>query len=759
MKTILVGLAGNPNAGKTTLFNAMTGAKQHVGNWPGKTVEKKEGLFEYKGQEIRIVDLPGTYSLSAFSPEEVIARDFIIHEKPDVVVTVVDAANLERNLYLAVQVLETEAPVILVLNMMDMAAAKHIEIQPEVLRQTLNVPVVQAIARKEEGLTELLDTIIAKSGQLNIETLPVETPRTGDLPRPNSPENAQTGFKIDYGAMLEAEIGRLVDFIGTHPHIQEKYPPRWVALKLLEEDRDLQIKLLGLQGGSEVIQQSKKNIDNLKTRYGDDLDVASAGRRYEWINQLVRAAVQQPASAAVSISDRLDSVLTHRYLGIPIFLVVMWVVFKLTAEVSAPYLDWIDGVITGPLTHWVIAILGLLGLNDTWVESLFVDGIIAGVGGVLVFVPVLTFLYLSLAILEDTGYMSRGAYVMDRVMNAIGLHGKSFLPMLVGFGCTVPAFYATRTLENEKDRILTGLLVPFMSCGARLPVYILFGTIFFPANPGTAVFGMYLLGILVALSVGIILRKTIFKSKELSGLIIELPPYRLPNMKSVGIYVQKRVGTFLKNATTIILGTSILIWILMATPMVAGQNFARVELEDSLFAAINRVTAPLLQPLGFGNWQSSGALLTGFVAKEVVVSTLSQVYDVEPVDELEASTTFSEDLTTIFVGFGRASIDTVKSLPLIVGIDLFAMEAEAEPTALMNAIRTGFEASSAGHTTLAALAFMVFVLLYTPCMVAIAAERQELGMQWAWVSIFGQLALAWAMALIVFQGGVALGLG
>ena len=566
-------------------------------------------------------------------------------------------------------------------------------------------------------------------------------------------------FKINYGTELEIEIGSLINEIGNHPQIQDKYPARWVAIKLLEEDRDIQIKLLALQGGSDLIEKSKQCVARLREIHGEDLDVQIADRRYQWINQLVHNAVSRPATASVSFSDRLDSILTHRYLGIPIFLVVMWAVFKLTAEVSAPYLDWVDGLIGGSITKWVAAIIAALGLGDTWVSSLFVDGIIAGVGGVLVFVPVLGFLYLALAILEDTGYMSRGAFVMDRVMSAIGLHGKSFLPMLVGFGCTVPAFYATRTLENEKDRILTGLLVPFMSCGARLPVYILFGAIFFSNNAGTAVFSMYLLGILTALVFGVILRNTVFKGKEQSALIIELPPYRWPNMQSVGIYVQKRVGTFLKNATTIILGTSILIWILMATPIVQGEPFAEVDLENSLFAGINRVTAPLLKPLGFGNWQASSALLTGFVAKEVVVSTMSQVYDVEEAEAAAEPTTFGADLREIVTSFVSATGDTLKSLPLIVGINLFDEDAEEEPSALMGAIRSGFETSSGGHAALAALAFMVFVLIYTPCMVAVAAERQELGMKWTWVSILGQLVLAWMMAFVVFQGGLLLGLG
>ncbi len=567
-------------------------------------------------------------------------------------------------------------------------------------------------------------------------------------------------FQIDYGDELESEIEHLVQEIARQPEIQEKYPCRWVAIKLLEVDRDIQIKLLALKGGSEIIEKSRQSIARLKKSNEYDLDVQIADRRYQWINKVVRDAVHRPATASASLSDRIDSILTHRFIGIPIFFFVMWTVFKLTAEVSAPYLDWIDGVISGPITNWFIAIFNAVGLGDTWVSSLFVDGIIAGVGGVLVFVPVLTFLYLALAVLEDTGYMSRGAYVMDRVMGTIGLHGKSFLPMLVGFGCTVPAFYATRTLENEKDRILTGLLVPFMSCGARLPVYALFAAVFFPGSAGTVVFSMYLLGILTALFIGFILRRTVFKGKEQSALIIELPAYRLPNFKSVWIYIQKRVGTFLKNATTIIMITSILIWLLMAIPVVKDASFTEVDTEYSLFAAVNRVTAPLFKPLGFGNWQASSALLTGFVAKEVVVSTMAQVYAVEEVAaEQTQATTFSEDLSEIATSFIHATGDIFRSLPLIVGVNLFEDDDQAESTTLMKSVQLGFDRSSHGHGALAAVAFMVFVLIYTPCMVAVAAERQELGTNWMWVSIIGQFVLAWLMAFVVFQGGLLLGIG
>ncbi len=570
------------------------------------------------------------------------------------------------------------------------------------------------------------------------------------------PENTllvTSNFKIDYGAELEAQITLLQNEIIRRPKIAEFFPNRWLAIKLLEEDRDIQIKLLALREGSSLIQAAQKNIDHLKTIQGEDLDVQIADRRYRWINQLVHTSVIRPEIEKRSLTDRLDSIATHRHFGIPIFFIIMWAVFKLTADVSAPYLDWIGSVISGPITKWVVAIINTIGLGDTWISSLFVDGIIAGVGGVLVFIPVLTFLYLALAILEDTGYMARGAFVMDRVMSKIGLHGKSFLPMLVGFGCTVPAFYATRTLENEKDRILTGLLVPFMSCSARLPVYILFGAVFFPEYAGTAVFSMYLLGILTAVGLGILLRKTAFKGKEQSALIIELPPYRLPNLKTTWYYIKERTGIFLKNAWTIIMAISILLWLLLAIPVNGDGSFAQTDVENSAFATINKAIAPIFQPLGFGSWQASGALASGLVAKEVVVSTMAQIYATETIEEPVKSTTFLEDVGGIITSFVSATVDTIKSLPLIVGINLFEEDAETEPSALMNAIYTSFKASSGGYPLLAGLAFMVFVLIYTPCMVAISAERQELGVKWMWVSVFGQLTLAWLMAFVVFQVG------
>jgi ferrous iron transport protein B len=366
---------------------------------------------------------------------------------------------------------------------------------------------------------------------------------------------SENNFTIFYGREAEEEIQRLQMQIEKIPSVRSMFPFRWLAIELLEKDREVREKLQVLEGGKKLLDEADKSITRLEELYGDDADVIIADHRYGWIHGLVREAVKQKASDRLTTTDKIDKIVTNRWLGIPIFLAAMWVVFKLTIDVSAPYLDWVDGVITGPITNWVTALLGAVNLGGTWVESLLIDGVIAGVGGVLVFVPVLMFLYLALAILEDSGYMARAAFVMDRLMHTIGLHGKSFLPMLVGFGCTVPALYATRTLENEKDRILTGLLVPFMSCAARLPVYVLFAAIFFPSHAGAVVFAMYMTGIITAIILGILLKKSVFKSKEQSTFVMELPPYRVPTLRSIWIHMWERTGSFIRKAWTVILAT------------------------------------------------------------------------------------------------------------------------------------------------------------------------------------------------------------
>jgi ferrous iron transport protein B len=565
-------------------------------------------------------------------------------------------------------------------------------------------------------------------------------------------------FRLDYGDVLETEIGHLQHVIESK-QLTVGISSRWLALKLLEGDANIQELVMEKEGGAALLEQVRQGAARLAQGLGDDVDIVIADRRYSWIHALVGQAVVRPTRSAPLFSDRLDRVVTSKLFGIPIFLFAMWATLKITSDISKPYLGWVNSVISGPITHWALALFAALRLSGSWMQSLVVDGVIAGVGGVLVFIPVLMSLYFMLGILEDSGYMARAAFVMDRLMNALGLHGKSFLPMLIGFGCSVPAFYATRTLENRKDRILTALLIPFMSCGARLPVYMLFAAVFFPRIGGSVVFAMYLLGILTAIGVGVVLKNTVFKGKQDSTFVMEMPPYRIPNLKSIWFHVREHTTGFLRKAGGIIVVVSVLLWVAMAIPVSGAGKFAETRIENSLFAKLSGAAAPLFKPLGFGSWEASGALITGFVAKEVVVSTMAQIYDVSSNDEAVQQTNFLQDLGEIGGGFVGATVNTLKALPLVVGIDLRNAQQAQSQTSLMQAIGGGFEGISGGHGALAALAFMVFVLIYTPCMVAVAAERQEFGVGVMWASIVGQTTMAWLMALTVFQGGLLLGLG
>jgi len=555
-------------------------------------------------------------------------------------------------------------------------------------------------------------------------------------------------FLVDYGREVEEEIARLQEAIEKVPAITARYPSRWLALKLLEEDSEIVSQMeASVVGGGTILAQARKSVAHLRNVYGDDAETIIADRRYGFISGLVREVVRRPVEERLTLSDKIDKIVTNRVLGIPIFLVAMWFVFKMTAEVSGSYLDWVDGVIGGPITRWVVAILNLIGLSGTWFESLTVDGIIAGVGGVLVFVPVLLFLYFFLALLEDSGYMARAAFVMDRLMHALGLHGKSFMPMLIGFGCTVPAVYATRTLENEDDRKLTGFLAPMMSCGARLPVYAIFAAAFFPDNAGQFIFGLYLLGIVLAIVSGMVLKRTLFKDKPPSPFVMELPPYRLPTLKGILIHMWERSSVFVRKAATIIMAVSVILWFLMNIPW--GVENPR----DSLFGQASAAIAPILAPAGFGNWQAAGSLVTGFVAKEVVVGTMSQIYvGGAEEEEAEEPTTFFQDLGEIVIGFWDATVDTVKAtISLIPGVDLMGEgEEEEEDTALVQALQESF-------TPLQAVAFNVFVLLYVPCMVAIAAQRQEYGNKWTLFNAVYLTALGWVVSTLIFQVGRLMG--
>ncbi len=771
-KTIRVALAGNPNCGKSTIFNALTGSRQHVGNWPGKTVEKKEGFCQVGDSKLEIVDLPGTYSLTAYSLEEIVARDYIILEQPDVVVSVIDATNLERNLYLTMQILELGVPLIIALNMADLAESRGIHIDEAQLSQAFQAPIVRTVASDGKGVGELVETILQitqhESSDLSAQPADSLKPETKTPQKkakgfsPVSHDLAYTrraDFHIDYGREIEQEIVRLQTELEKIVELRSAYPVRWLAIKLLEQDPKISERVKTLPGGKTLLELVQKSVKHLHSVFDEDPDTLIADRRYGWINGLVREVVTVEGPGRRQISERIDDIVTNRFLGIPLFLLSMWLVFKFTTDLSAPLLDWVSGVIQGPISRWLLVVLNAFNLDGTWVESLLLDGVIAGVGSLLAFVPVLMALYCALAILEDSGYMARAAFVMDRFMHVLGLHGKSFLPLIVGFGCSVPGIFATRTLENEKDRILTSLMVPFMSCGARLPVYVLIAGIFFAEKAGQMVFWMYFIGITIAILVGLTLKNTLFRSREESPFVLELPPYRIPTIKAIWFHMWEHTSSFIQKAGSLILLISLFVWLLLAIPANGSGKFTEVEMQSSAFASISNGFSYLLKPTGFGNWQNSGALISGIAAKEVIVSTFIQVYGMEMDGAEKIDQSFGEDLGEIITSFFQALVDMLKSIPKLVGIDLFADETEEDPSAVMPLVHEAFENSSGGHPDLAAFSFMVFILTYTPCMATLAALRKELGIRWMLLSAFGQLFIAWVISVLVFQGGVLLGLG
>lgn len=747
--TTTIALAGNPNVGKSTIFNILTGSRQHTGNWPGKTVEKKEGQLKIGDDEVIVVDLPGTYSLTAYSVEEIIARDFIINENPTAVVAVVDTSNLERNLYLVAQILELDVPVIVNLNMTDVASSRGLKINAAQLSKRLGgLPVVETVGNRAMGIDQLKEAITQVSAH---------PPKT--LP------------KARYEGVLGTEMAALEAKIKENEKLAN-YQPRWLASKLLEDDQEA-IELLNAQGADELVEAATAAQARIEEATDEDAETLIADRRYAFIGEITSNVLERPSESVMTTSDKIDKIVTHRVWGLPIFLLMMWIMFQVTANVSAPFLDWVDGFINETVYNWGGSLMTALGLGGTWISDMVTDGIIAGVGGVLVFVPVLLFLYLALGLLEDSGYMARAAFVMDRVMRWMGLHGKSFLPMIVGFGCTVPAVYATRTLENEKDRKLTGFLATFMSCGARLPVYVVFGAAFFGAASGNLIFSMYILGIAVALAVGFVLKQTVYKGQPPAPFVMELPPYRAPRFRDVIRQMWERTRGFVVKAGTVILAVSVVLWLLMAIPMGANAgSFNDVAPEDSVFATVSGVIAPVFAPAGFGTWEASGSLITGFLAKEVVVGTMAVIYapDGEVMEvEAEEATTFLEDVGGAVVSFGEATVLTVqealnilpRTINIIPGVEvvefdfLGGAEEEEDTSRLEIALVNSFNksAGSPAAGTLAAVAFNVFVLLYVPCMVAVAAMRQEFGSRWMWAQIGFTLGLAWVSAVLVFQVG------
>jgi len=660
-----VALAGNPNVGKTSLFNALTGARQHVGNWPGVTVEKKIGTRRHKGHLLEFIDLPGTYSLTANSIDEIVTRDYIIEEAPDVVIHVVDATSMDRNLYLTTQLMTTGARLVMALNMFDVSEARGDCIDLEKLEEFLEIPVVATSASEGTGVDQLLDEIV---------------------------EEADTEHHhhhmVGYGDELERKISVLVETLDQDPAVAEAYPLRWMSVKLLEGDENVLERL----SGSPVEDQVRALLTE---EDHEEIEVEMAERRYQVIDTILGQALVR-CQLRVTPSDYVDRVMTHKWLGIPIFLAMMWGAFTLTFTVSIPFSAMIDAAF-GHLGIWITE-----NVASEWLASLLADGIVGGVGFVLVFVPPIFVLFLLLAILEDTGYLARAAFNMDRIMANLGLHGKSFIPMLMGFGCNVPAILSTRSIEDRKDRFITILVNPFMSCGARLPVFVLLAGAFFGASAGTAIFGIYILGILVAILTAKLLRNTVLKG-EPAPFIMEMPRYHLPSMNLVLAHTWERTWMYMRKAGTVILFGAIIVWFMASLPW--GVEYGS---EDSVAGMLGKAIEPLLAPLGF-DWRIVVALLFGFVAKELVAGTLGVLY-----------------------GGVEGGGSLVKGL--------------TDPSSGLNG------ASAAG--------LMAFTLLYTPCLATVGAIWKETGsLRWTAFSIAYGMVLAWIMAFLIFRAGLALGWG
>ena len=667
----VIALAGNQNSGKTTLYNKLTGSNQHVGNFPGVTIEKKEGQLK-KYKDISIVDLPGIYSLSPYTMEEVVTRDFLLKEKPDLILNIVDATNIERNLYLTLQLMELSIPMVIALNMMDEVTASGNSIDVQKLSSHLGIPVVPISASKGEGISELNDVVIR-----SIKEKPI--PKRHDFC-----------------------VGEVHKAIHSISHLiadqAEKagYPPRFAATKLVEGDEPTFKSLNITENQTHIIEHVVKDMEEaLKT----DREAALADMRYCYIEKICsESVIKKQETKEQQRSEKIDEILTHKYFGIPIFFGIMLFIFWMTFNViGAPLQEFLE-VVIALLTETISNALINIGVSD-WVYSLVINGIFVGVGSVLSFLPIIVVLFFFLSLLEDSGYMARVAFLMDKLLRKIGLSGRSFVPMLIGFGCSVPAIMATRTLASERDRKMTIVLTPFMSCSAKLPIYGMITAAFFPDNAALVMIGLYVMGIAVAVLSGLLLKNTIFKGEPVP-FVMELPAYRIPSRKSVLIHMWEKAKDFIQRAFTIIFLASIVIWFLQ------GFNWSFEMVEDSsksILAYLGSMISPIFKPLGFNDWRASTALITGLTAKEAVVSTLSV---------LTGAATDAQLLEALFIIF----------------------------------------------TPISAFAFLTFVLLYMPCVAAFAATKRELGsLKYAVLTALYQTVTAYTAGAIVYQIGSFIG--
>jgi ferrous iron transport protein B len=657
--TIRVALIGNPNVGKSLVFNNLTGGKAHIGNWPGKTVEKKEGRCKHKEEEIEIIDLPGTYSLTAHSIDELVARDYIVKEKPDVVVDIVDASNLERNLYLTVQLLELKANVIVALNKYDIAKNLGYQINTDELSKLLGVPVIPTVAITKEGMNELLDAII------------------------NVSKNKPKLVTVSYGKEVEDFISKLEKVILKDRVLSSMYSTRWLAVKILEGDEEVLKEIEKSSCKDEIVEIRKKLKDVLR----EDPEVYLAEVRYNFINEILPKVMK--GIKPLTTSELLDRAFLDKYVGIPIFLAFWWILFRFTFDVSSPLSNLID-----MLFGW-LGELTTSAISNEQLASFIANGLLHGVGAVLTFLPPILFLFFGLSVLEDSGYLARAAFVVDRVMYKLGLHGKSFIPMLLGFGCNVPAVMATRIIDNEQDRILTILINPLMSCSARLPVYVLISGAILGSYAAAGVYAMYILGIVLAILIALLFRKTIFKGRP-SPFILELPMYSRPTLRNTVIHMWERGSLFIRKAGTTITITMILVWFLSSYPW-------GTPLEETYIGKLGHALEPLFRPLGF-DWRAVVALFFGFLAKEVVVGTFG-----------------------VLLGTGEEN--------------------------LQDAIR-----NQGIFTPLTGFAFMAFTLIYVPCVATIGVIYRETN-SWKWTifSVVYLIVLAYIVALAIVGVGHLLG--
>ena len=729
-KHFTVGLLGNPNCGKSTLFNHLTGSRQRIGNWPGVTVDRKLGQFDFKGINFDIVDLPGVYSLdnSARSLDEKITRDYILSSEPDVIVNIVDASNLERNLYLTSQLLEMQVPMVLALNMMDVADNHGLSIDTAQLEQTFGCKVVTLIASKNKGLAEL-------------EQAMIDVAHEAEAPSQNIP----------YPSQIEAAVNQILANIPDDQDCSH-VNCRWMAAQVLDGDTGMNdIKVIN----DAILQQAKQLRESIERDTQEDIDILLADCRYGFARQATEKAVARPENPQQHISDHIDRIVLNKYLGVPIFLFVIYLMFLFTINLGGAFIDFFDMTAGAIFVDGFTSLLNSMGMPG-WLVVLLANGLGGGVQVVATFIPIIGFLYLFLSFLEDSGYMMRAAFVVDRFMRVLGLPGKAFVPLIVGFGCNVPAIMATRTLENHRERIITVMMAPFMSCGARLSVYALFAAAFFPVGGQNMVFSLYLIGIVFAILTALVIKITLLPG-EASPFLMELPTYHMPTLKGILLRTWSRLKGFLSDAGKIIILMVIVINFLNSWG--SDGSFGNEDSENSVLSAISKSITPAFKPMGIeeDNWPATVGIFAGILAKEVVVGTLDAIYS--QIDHPDAGKDTEEEfslsdqliaaLATIPVNVMEALNNLSDPLGLAVldsGHDqnLAATEQDVD-TATFGAMVKRFDGQAG------AFAYLLFILLYAPCVAATAAIKREAGIRWMWFAMLWSTSIAYTAATVFYQ--------